>query len=386
CRAAVDQLARDMGVGASRWRPRVAHLLDRQKEPPLEEIIALIPRGDPQRELVGLRYLTHLARRTREDTARRNLLDTAESYMRVPDRSLRDASLELSAALRAHELTDVILRQTRNETSIHRALIALGSIAARRDAERKIDSLFDPRSAASYRPLSIDRALPIPSWGIWPVPEEARARALDGLIEVASELVSPRGDDVADTAFAALARARTPEVLPIMRKLMDEFEIGRQLSVSTTVGGLANLGSDAGREILEDWARSGPAAVRRAAMRAVYSQAAPEETPGVGEPTELPTLALLLGRLIVGARGWPLHETDLNEILAPLCPDTATARRWMVGLGLVDRERNLYTLTETGRVLAAVESRLEDGGVRGAKRVELLRHPDLPPPNRSALG
>ncbi len=373
CRAAVAQISRDLDGVEPRWQPRAAHLLDRTEEPPLGEIMALLTAGDPEGQMVVLRYLVHLARRARTAADRRRLLDTAERSMHGDAKMLHNRGLELSAALRAHELVDVILRLAGDESTAHRALIAMGSIVAHHGSEDATDSLFDPDSAASYLPLSIDRPLPVPSWGSWPVPDEARERAVAGLLHLASTLTSPRGDAVADAAFSALARMRSPEVLPVMCHLMDEFEVGRQLSPSTVVGGLVDLDSEDAREILEGWARSGPVPVRRAAMRALHSKVAPEESLGIGAPTEIPTLAVILGHLITRASRWPLHETDLNHLVSPLCPDTATARRWMVGLGLADRERNLYTLTETGDLLATVESRFAAGGVRGAKRVELLR-------------
>ncbi|MFO7942591.1 MAG: hypothetical protein R6U92_08135 [Bacillota bacterium] len=373
CRVTVARIAGNLDAGRAVWQPRVAHLLDRMAEPPLAEINALLPDWEPEREAVGLRYLVHLARRARTPADRRYLLDSAERSMHRDLKMLNNEGLELAAALRAHELIDVILQLGGEEVSTHRALIALGSIVSDHEADDAADLLFDSDSVASYLPLSIDRPLPIPSWGIWPVPAKAREKALKGLMNLASTLTSPRADSAVDAAFSALARARSPEVLPIMRHLMDEFEVGRQLSPSAAVSGLANLDSEAGRKILENWARSGSVPVRRAAMRALYSKEAPEEPAGVGAPTEIPTLALILGHLISRAPHWPLHETDLNRLVSPLCADTATARRWMVGLGLADRERNLYALTETGELLATVESRLDAGGVRGAKRVELLQ-------------
>lgn len=360
----------DLNGGRTKIRHRVAHLLDRIGRPPVVELLDLISRHPESSVLPG--YLSHLCRRNTVADFRQELVASAAHGLSSRNHDVVMRALDLSAALRAGELIGSLADiSQRNDDLGYSALVALGAISAKAHGIRW-DGLFTAESPLSYRRVEIDRPLPVPSWQQWSVREDLRQAALCVLIRRAESIV--KDTRAAAPVINSIARSDHPMGLEFLKGMVTTVESDDSVVGPLVANALGQFDSEEARAALQDLSTRGSAATRRAALKLLHSRRPAPEELSAGPPTELFTLASLLRALAVNRVEQPIHEMDLNQYFSALSTDHATARRWMVGLGLMDRENNEYRLTPTGELISVVETWLEEHGVRGARRIELLRH------------
>ncbi|MFO8060395.1 MAG: hypothetical protein R6U70_07060 [Bacillota bacterium] len=364
----------DLVAGANRERHRAVHLLDRTGRPPVSEMLTLLGECSSHsgREML-LGYLSHLCRRNTVGKLRQQLIEAVASGLSSESDDVTLRALDLAASLRAGELVEDLADISEQDGNLgHNALLALGAIAAKApETGPETDAQFSLDSPLSYRRVDIDRPIPVPSWQQWSVREIVRERALAALLHRAETTLADNRSRT--TAINGVARSRHPEGLRFLTDLALNLEGDGPISGHLLANALGQFDDQGAREALQALAASGPVATRRAALKTLHSRTPGPEEISAGPATELFTLASLLRVLTVRRVASPVYELDLNRHFSTLTPDHATARRWMVGLGLMDRESNEYTLTPMGETISAVERWLEDHGVRGARRVELLR-------------
>lgn len=370
----LELIHEDLDAGRERVRHRVAHLLDRTGHPPVEEMLDLLNGcSDPSGQRMLLSYLSHLCRRNTVEQLRPQLVSAVSDGLSAQDDDVVLSALDLAAALRAGELVETLADMSeRNDDAGHSALVSLGAVSARESRPGgNTDGMFSLDSPLSYRREDIDRPLPVPSWQQWSVQDSVREGALATLIRRGeSNLTDGRAVSV---VLNAVARSGHPEGLMFLRTLAQTLEVDGPIAGHLVANALGQFDDEEARTTLEELAEKGPTATRRVALKLLHSRSPAPEEVSAGPPTELFTLASLLRVLAVRRVSSPIYELDLNRQFATLSPDHATARRWMVGLGLMNREKNEYTLTPMGKMVSTVESWLEGHGIRGARRVELFR-------------
>ncbi len=375
----LDLIEKDLQTGRRKRRQRAAHLLERTGRPPVSEILDLLAKcTDTEGQGMLLGYLSHLGRRNTVANLRRQLIAAVVDGLSSKDKGVVLCALELAASLRAGELLDELAGVSNADGELaHGALVSLGAISAKgSETTRDTDEMFSLESPLSYRREGVDRPLRVPSWQHWSVRDAQKERALAVLIRRAESGLT--NEKTAATIINGIARSKNPEGLRCLMALAKTLQPNGPMSGRLIANALGQFDEEDAQMALQEMASRGSTATRRVALKVLHSKAAVPEIVSAGPPTELFTLASLLRVLASRGVDFPMYELDLNRHFSALAPDHATARRWMIGLGLMDRDRSEYTLTPMGESIATVERWLEHHGVRGARRVELLRS-DLPP-------